>query len=174
LTTTKNKRPLREMQALRSQNHQRRKIRKNLKAMPIFSKAPSTMKASTEKEMMTNINLILPTRMSSEELFHQEDLSQTGTKIAFLVIVFLAINLVIKKQIVKYYGGSDHVRDINKGSHKTTKNDYMSNKTRSSHGFVDRNYNSFAPLFDYNDECYKCNNYGNIACDYRSSIINQE
>jgi hypothetical protein len=38
----------------------------------------------------------------------------------------------------------------------------VSNKTRSSHGFVDRNYNLFAPLLDYNIERYKCNNYGHI------------
>ena len=48
----------------------------------------------------------------------------------------------------KYYAGSDYVRDINKGSYKTTKNYYVRNKTRSSHGFVDRNYNSFYPLLD--------------------------
>jgi hypothetical protein len=47
----------------------------------------------------------------------------------------------------------------------------VSNKTRSSHGFVDINYNSFAPLLDYNTECYKCNNYGHKAHDYRSNII---
>jgi hypothetical protein len=50
----------------------------------------------------------------------------------------------------------------------------VSNKTRSSHGFVDRNYNSFSPLLDYNVECYKCNNYGHIACDCRSNIIKKE
>jgi hypothetical protein len=38
----------------------------------------------------------------------------------------------------KYYAGSDYVRDINKGSYKTTKNYYVRNKTRSSHGFDDR------------------------------------
>jgi len=42
------------------------------------------------------------------------------------------------------------MRDINTGSYKTTKNDYVSKKPRSSHGFVDGNYNSFAPLIDYN------------------------
>jgi hypothetical protein len=47
----------------------------------------------------------------------------------------------------------------------------VSNKTKISHGFVDRNYNSFSPLLDYNIECYKCNNYGHIACDCRSNII---
>jgi len=55
------------------------------------------MKASTRKEMMTNINLILITRMGSEELFHKEDMLQTDTKIYFLAIAFLAINLVIQK-----------------------------------------------------------------------------
>ena len=41
-------------------------MNKNLKAMLTFSKAPSTMKEILEKEMMTNINLILPARMSLE------------------------------------------------------------------------------------------------------------
>jgi hypothetical protein len=91
--------PLREMQALRSQSHHKRKMKKILKTMLIFSKAPSTMKVATGKEMMTNKNLIIltrTTRMSSEELFHQEGLSQPDTKIYFLSIVFLAIILVIK------------------------------------------------------------------------------
>jgi hypothetical protein len=66
------------------------------------------------------------------------------------------------------------VRDINRGFYKTAKNDYVSNKTRSSHGLDDRNYNSFAPLLDYNVECYKCNNYRHIARDCRSSIIKTE
>ena len=69
------------------------------------------------------------------------------------------------------YARSDHVRDRNRDSCKTSKNDYVSNKTRSSHGFVDRNYNSFSPLLDYNTECYKWNNYGNIARDYKRIII---
>jgi hypothetical protein len=49
-------------------------MKKSLKAMPTFSKDPSTIKAIVGKEMMTTKNIILPTRMSSEELFHQEDL----------------------------------------------------------------------------------------------------
>jgi len=36
----KNKRTPREMQVLRSQSHKERKMRKNLKVMPIFSKSP--------------------------------------------------------------------------------------------------------------------------------------
>jgi hypothetical protein len=63
------------------------------------------------------------------------------------------------------------VRDRNRGSYQTFKNDYVSNTTRSSHGFVDRNYNSFAPSLDYDIECYNCNNYGHIEHDCRSSII---
>jgi hypothetical protein len=47
------------------------------------------------------------------------------------------------------------VRDINRGSYKTSKNDYVMNKTKSSCGFVDRNCNLFDPLIDYNIECYK-------------------
>jgi hypothetical protein len=80
------------MQALRSQSHRKRKMKKSPKVMPIFSKAPSTMKAKTRKVMMTNKNMILLTRitrMSSKELFHQEGLSQIGTKISFLVIFLL-------------------------------------------------------------------------------------
>jgi hypothetical protein len=66
------------------------------------------------------------------------------------------------------------VIDINIGSYKDTKNEYMNKKNRSYHGFVDRNYNSFDPLLDYNVECRKCNNYGKIARDCRSSIIKRE
>jgi hypothetical protein len=75
-------------------------MNKSIKYMPIFSKDPSTMKETTGKETMTSKNLILltrTTRMSSKELFHHEGLSQPGTKISFLAIVFLAIILVIKK-----------------------------------------------------------------------------
>jgi hypothetical protein len=43
----KNKRPLREMQALRSQSHQENKMKKSLKSMLILSKDPSTMKETT-------------------------------------------------------------------------------------------------------------------------------
>jgi hypothetical protein len=74
-------------------------MKKILKAMIIFSKAPSIMKTIAGKEMMTKRNPIIltrTTRMSSKELFHQEGLSQLGTKISFLAIVFLAIILVIK------------------------------------------------------------------------------
>jgi hypothetical protein len=59
----KNKIPSREMQALRSQSHQKRKMKQSLKAIPIFSKAPSTMKVATRKEIMMNINLSLLTRI---------------------------------------------------------------------------------------------------------------
>jgi hypothetical protein len=61
------------------------------------------------------------------------------------------------------------VRYRNRGSYKTSKDDYVSNKTRSYHGFAIRNYNSFAPLLD--TKCYKCNNYRHIAHDSRISII---
>jgi hypothetical protein len=66
------------------------------------------------------------------------------------------------------------VRDINIVPYKTTKNDYVSNKTRISHGFIDRNYNSFAPLLDYNVECYNCNNYVHITRDRRSNTIKKK
>jgi hypothetical protein len=99
LDMMKNKISLRDMKALRSQSHQKNKMKKNLKSMSIFSKAPSTMKETIGKEMVTNINLSLLTRsiiLSSKELFHQKGLSQTGTKISFLAIVFIAIILVIR------------------------------------------------------------------------------
>jgi hypothetical protein len=64
------------------------------------------------------------------------------------------------------------VRYRNIGSYKTSKNDYVIFKTISYHGFVDRNYNSFSPLLDYNIECYKCNKYGHIAHDCIRNIIN--
>ena len=70
------------------------------KSMLIFSKAPPLIKAIVGKEMMTSRFLILltrTTRMSPKELFHQEGLSPTGTKISFLATLFLAIILVIKQ-----------------------------------------------------------------------------
>jgi hypothetical protein len=75
-------------------------MKKILKYMIIFSKAPSKMKEVARKEMMTRKNLILLTRtirMILEEFFHQEGFSQLGTKISFLDIIFLAIILVIKQ-----------------------------------------------------------------------------
>jgi hypothetical protein len=92
--------PMREMQALTSQSHWKNKMKKILKDMLIFSKDLSTIKETKGKEMMANINLILltrTTRISPYELFHHENLSQTGAKISFLDIVFLAIILVIKQ-----------------------------------------------------------------------------
>jgi hypothetical protein len=61
-------------------------MKKRMKAMIIFSKAPPKMKAIVGKEMMTNRNSILlkrTTTISSEEFFHHEYLSQNDTKIAF-------------------------------------------------------------------------------------------
>jgi hypothetical protein len=63
------------------------------------------------------------------------------------------------------------VRNKNRGSYNTSKDDYVSNKTKISHEFTNINYNSFAPLIDYNTECYKCKNYGHIECYCRSSIV---
>ena len=101
LNKMKNKIPTRKMESLRSQSHQKRKMKKNLKVMPIFSKAPSIIKLAAGKEFMTKRSMILLTRMSSKFLFHQEDLSQTGTKISLLAIVFLAIILIIKQLILE-------------------------------------------------------------------------
>jgi hypothetical protein len=47
----------------------------------------------------------------------------------------------------------------------------VSKKTISSHGFANKNYNSFFPLLDHDIECYKCNNYMQITHDYRRNII---
>jgi hypothetical protein len=101
----KTKIPSREMQELRSQSHQEKKMNKILIAMLTFSEDPSIMKEATRKEMMINRNLTLftkTTRMSLEELFHQEGISQPDVKISSLDIICLAIILVIKKHIVEF------------------------------------------------------------------------
>jgi hypothetical protein len=54
-------------------------------------------------------------------------------------------------------------------SYKISKDDYVRNKTRSYHGFDNKNYNSFSHILDI--ECHKCNNYKHIAHDYRSNMI---
>jgi hypothetical protein len=64
------------------------------------------------------------------------------------------------------------VRNKNIGPYNTSKDDYMRDKTRSSLRFTNKNYNSFSPLLDYDTKCYKCNNYGHIACEFRSGILN--
>jgi hypothetical protein len=87
----------------------------------------------------------------------------------FLGYCFSCNNFGHKAIDCRAYARSDHVRDRNRGSYKTSKDDYVSNKTRSSHGFANINYNSFSPLLDI--ECYKCNNYGHIAHDCRSNMI---
>jgi hypothetical protein len=63
------------------------------------------------------------------------------------------------------------VRNKNRGTYKTSKDHYVSNKTLSSHGFDNINYNSFAPLLDYDTEFHKSNNYGHITRECRSNII---
>jgi len=95
LDMMKNKISLRDIKALRSQSHQKNKMKKSMKALLIFSKAPPQMKATPGKEMMTKGNPIFLTRTSLEELFHHEDLSQMNT--SFLAIVFIATILAIKQ-----------------------------------------------------------------------------
>jgi hypothetical protein len=89
----------------------------------------------------------------------------------FLRYCFSCNNFGHKEIDCRDYARSDHVRDRNRGSYKTSKDDYVRNKTKRSHGFANINYNSFSPLLDYNIECYKCNNYGHIAHYCRSSIV---
>lgn len=48
---------------------------------------------------------------------------------------------------------------------------YVWNKNKSSYGFLNKNYNSIAPLLDYNVVCYNYNNYGHIARFCRSGIV---
>jgi hypothetical protein len=83
----------------------------------------------------------------------------------FLGYCFFCNNFVHKSIDCRAYTRSDHVRNRNTGPYTTSKDDYMSNKTRSSHGFTNRNYNSFAHILDYDIESYKYNNYGHIARD---------
>jgi hypothetical protein len=52
-----------------------------------------------------------------------------------------------------------------------TRNNHVWNKDMNAYGFSNRNYNSFAPLFDYNVVCYKCKTYGNKACFCRSDLV---
>ena len=73
----------------------------------------------------------------------------------FLGYCFSCNNFGHKAIDWRAYTRSDHVRDRNMGSYKTSKDDYVRNKTRISHGFANKNYNSFAPLLDYNIEIYK-------------------
>jgi hypothetical protein len=80
--------------------------------------------------------------MSLEELFHQEFHNLIPK---FPKYYFYCNNFGHKALDCRYYARSDLVRNRNRGSYKTSKNNYVSNKTNNSHGFVDRNYNSFAP-----------------------------
>jgi hypothetical protein len=68
-----------------------------------------------------------------------------------------------------YYCNHFGHKAINCRAH--ARNNYVWNKDRSTYGFSNRNYNSFAPLFDYNVVCYKCNNYGHITHFCRSGTV---
>jgi hypothetical protein len=63
------------------------------------------------------------------------------------------------------------MRDRDRGSYKTLKDDYVSNKNKIYHGFANINYDSFVPLLDYNIECYNFHNYGHIGHYCRRSIV---
>jgi hypothetical protein len=58
----------------------------------------------------------------------------------------------------------------NKDAYKNPKNNFLSNKNKTSQGFANRNYNSFSPLMNFNIECYKCNNFGHKAHECRSRL----
>jgi len=89
--------PLNNMQSL---SQQKRKLKKNLKDMQMILKDPITVKTTTRKEIITNEKMNFHSRkIRMEELLHQEDPSQPGIKISFLVIVFFARILVTRKQI---------------------------------------------------------------------------
>jgi hypothetical protein len=76
----------------------------------------------------------------------------------FLGHCFSCNNFGHKEIDCRAYARSGHVRDRNRLYYKTSKDDYVRNKTRSSHGFSNRNYNYFSPLLD--TECCTCNKYG--------------
>jgi len=52
-----------------------------------------------------------------------------------------------------------------------SKNDYgfeiNDHRSRNVHGSTNKNYNPFEPLMNQNIVCYKCNNLGHKAWDYR-------
>jgi hypothetical protein len=81
----------------------------------------------------------------------------------FLGYCFSWSNFGHKEIDCRAYARSDFARDINRGSYNTSKDNYVSKKTKISRGFANRNYNSLAPILDYNTECYKCNKYGHIT-----------
>jgi hypothetical protein len=121
---------------------------------------------------MTSRNLILLTRITEfKRVVTPRRPFTTRYQNLFLGYCFSCNNFVHKTIDCRAYARSDHARDINRGFYKTSKNGYVNNIIKSFHGFVDRNYNSFGPLHDYNTECCKCNNYGHITRDCRSNII---
>ena len=59
------------------------------------------------------------------------------------------------------------------------KDNHANNRSRNPQGIVNRNYNPFNPLMDQNIVCYKCNNIGHKAWNWRNmeenaSIIKEE
>ena len=48
---------------------------------------------------------------------------------------------------------------------KYPKENHVNNRSGNSQGIVNRNYNSFDPLMDQNNVCYKWNNFGHKACN---------
>jgi hypothetical protein len=61
------------------------------------------------------------------------------------------------------------MRDRNIVSYKTSKNDYVRKKNRISHGFTDRNYNSFDVQDKYHKPTYVQDQY--CKMDIVESII---
>jgi hypothetical protein len=87
----------------------------------------------------------------------------------YLGYCFSCNNFGHKAIYCRAYARIYHVRDINRGSYKTSKDEYLGNKTKNSHGFTNINYNSFVPLLD--TECYKYNNYEHISHECRRNTI---
>jgi hypothetical protein len=124
----------------------------------MYSKYPSMMKTTGREKMMFCRKLtFLPktTRTDSEDISHQDGLTQLRYQNSFLGYCFSCNHFGHKEIDCRAYARNNHVW----------------NKNISTYGFSNRNYNSFAPLFDYNVVCYKCNNYGHITHFCRSGLV---
>jgi hypothetical protein len=141
------------MQVLRSQNHQKKVNEENPKSYANIFKGSINSEScsrkgnqdqqkldSSHKNNKNEFKIVVPPRRPFKTRYQN----------LFLGQFFSCNNFGHKALDFRAYARSDNVRDINRGSYKTSKNNYVSNKTKISHGFVDINYNSFVPLLDYN------------------------